>query len=69
MIKEKQDEAYLLLFYNDIEISLRNINFPNPLTIDPNEAYNLLEKIISSAKEKHLKHVKTKLNNYNIKGI
>ena len=64
MIKEKHDEASLLSFYNAIEISLRNIHFPNELTTDQNMTYNLLEKIILSAKEKHLKPVKTKLNQY-----
>ena len=45
-MKEKQDEASPLWFYNEIEISLRNINFPNELTTDPNVTYNLLEKYI-----------------------
>ena len=64
IIKEKHDEASLRSFYNEIESSLRNIHFPNELTTDPNVTYNLLEKIILSAKEKHLKPVKTKLNHY-----
>ena len=64
IIKEKHDEASLLSFYNEIESSLRNTHFPNELTTDPNVTYNLLEKIILSAKEKHLKPVKTKLNHY-----
>ena len=63
-MKEKQDEGSLLSFYNEIEISLRNTNFPNELTTDPNVTYNLLEKNILSAKEKHMKPVKTKLNHY-----
>ena len=64
IMKEKQDEASLLSFYNEIEVSLRNTNFPNELTTDPNVTYNFLEKNILSAKEKHLKPVKTKLNHY-----
>ena len=64
IIKEKHDEASLRSFYNEIESSLRNTHFPNDLTTDPNVTYNLLEKIILSAKEKHLKPVKTKLNHY-----
>ena len=40
-MKEKHDEASLLSFYNEIEISLRNTNFPNELTTDPNVTYNL----------------------------
>ena len=64
IIKEKHDEASLLSFYNEIEISLRNTHFPNELTTDSNVTNNLLEKNILSAKEKHLKHVKTKLNHY-----
>ena len=64
IIKEKHDEASLLSFYNEIESSLRNTHFPNELTTDPNVTYNLLEKNILSAKEKHLKPVKTKLNYY-----
>ena len=64
IIKEKHDEASLLSFYNEIESSLRNTHFPNELTTDPNVTYNLLEKTILSAKEKHLKPVKTKLNHY-----
>ena len=70
-MKEKQDEASLLSLYNEIEISLRNTNsnsqlknFPNELATDPNVTYNLLEKDILSAKEKHLKPLKTKLNDY-----
>ena len=63
-MKEKHDEASLLSFYNEIESSLRNTHFPNELTTDPNVTYNLLEKIILSAKEKHLKPAKTKLNHY-----
>ena len=35
IIKEKYDEASLLSFYNEIEISLRNTHFPNELTTDP----------------------------------
>ena len=61
-MKEKQDEASLMSFYNEIEISIRNTNFPNELTTDPNVTYSLLGKILSA--KKHLKHVKTKLNNY-----
>ena len=64
VMKKKHDEASLLSFYNEIEISLRNTHFLNELTTDPNVTYNLLEKIILSAKEKHLKPVKTKLNHY-----
>ena len=64
IIKEKHDEASLLSFYNEIESSLRNTHFPNELTTDPNVTYNILEKIILSTKEKHLKPVKTKLNHY-----
>ena len=64
IIKEKQDEASLLSFHNKIEIYLRNTHFPNELTTDPNVTYNLLEKIILSDKENHLKPVKTKLNHY-----
>ena len=46
IMKEKQDEASLLSSYNEIETSLRNTNFPNELTTDPNVTYNLLEKHI-----------------------
>ena len=67
--KDKQDVAFLLSFYYETEISLRNIRFQNELTTDPNVTYNLLEKNISSAKEKHLKSVKTKLNQYKHKKI
>ena len=62
--KRKHDGNSLLAFYNEIEISLRNTHFPNELTTDPNVTYNILEKNILSATEKHLKHVKTKLNHY-----
>ena len=64
IIKEKHAEASLLSFYNEIESSLTNTHFPNELTTDPNVTYNLLEKFLLSAKEKHLKPVKTKLNHY-----
>ena len=40
IIKEKNDEASLLSFYNEIQISLRNTHFPNKLTTDPNVTYN-----------------------------
>ena len=64
IIKEKHDKASLLSLYNEIENSLMNTHFPNAPTTVPNVTYNLLEKIILSAKEKHLKPVKTKLNQY-----
>ena len=64
IIKEKYDGASLLSFYNEIESYLRNTHFPNELTTYPNVTYNLLEKIILSAKEIHLKPVKTKLIHY-----
>ena len=64
IIKEKHDEASRLSFCDEIESSLRNTHFPNELTTHPNVTYNLLVKIILSAKEKHLKPVKTKLNHY-----
>ena len=64
IIKEKHDETSLLSFNNEIDISLRNTHFPNELTTDPNVTYNLLGKIILSAKEKHLNPMKTKLNHY-----
>ena len=64
IMKEKQDEASLLSFYNEIENSLRNTNFPNELTTGPNVTYNLLAKNILSAEKKHLKPVKTELNRY-----
>ena len=41
IIKEKHDGVSLLLFYNEIEISLRNTHFPNELTTDPIVTYNL----------------------------
>ena len=46
IMKEKQNEASLLSFYNEIEISIRNTNFPNEITTDPNVTYNLLGKNI-----------------------
>ena len=36
IMKDKQDEASLLSFYDEIEISLRNTDFANKLTTDPN---------------------------------
>ena len=36
IIKDKQDEASLLSFYNEIDISPRNTNLPNELITDPN---------------------------------
>ena len=63
-MKEKHDEASLLSFYTEIEISLRNTNFPNELTTYPNVTDNLFWKYILTALEKHLKPVKTKLNHY-----
>ena len=36
IMKEIQDEVYLLPFYNVIEVSLRNTKFPNEITTDPN---------------------------------
>ena len=46
IMKQKQDEASLLSFYNEIEISPRNTSFPNELTADRNVTYDLLEKYI-----------------------
>ena len=57
---EKQDKDSIKLFHDDIEPSLKNIQFPNDLTTDP----NLLEQVISSAKEKHLTPKKVKFNHY-----
>ena len=51
---EKQDKDSIKLFHDDIEPSLKNIQFPNDLTTDPNLTCDLLEQVISSAKEKHL---------------
>ena len=51
---EKQDKDSIKLFHDDIESSLKNIQFPNDLTTDPNLTYDMLEQVISSAKEKHL---------------
>ena len=45
MIKEKQDWAFLMSFYNEIDNSLRNTHFPKDLTTHPNVTYNLLEKL------------------------
>ena len=48
---EKQDKDSIKLFHDDIEPSLKNIQFPNDLTTDPNLTCDLLEQVISSAKE------------------
>ena len=54
IMTEKQDKDSIKLFHDDIESSLKNIQFPNDLTTDPNLTYDMLEQVISSAKEKHL---------------
>ena len=61
---EKQDKDSIKLFHDDIESSLKNIQFPNDLTTDPNLTYNMLEQVMSSAKEKHLTPKKVKINHY-----
>ena len=61
---KKQDKDSIKLFHDDIESSLKNIQFPNDLTTDPNLTYNMLEQVISSAKEKHLTPKKVKFNHY-----
>ena len=61
---EKQDKDSIKLFHDDIEPSLKNIQFPNDLTTDPNLTCDLLEQVISSAKEKHLTPKKVKFNNH-----
>ena len=50
---EKQDKDSIKLFHDDIEPSLKNIQFPfiYDLTTDPNLTCDLLEQVISSAKE------------------
>ena len=40
---EKQDKDLIKLFHDDIESSLKNIQFPNDLTTDPNLTYDMLE--------------------------
>ena len=61
---EKQDKDSIKLFHDDIESSLKNIQFPNDLTTDPNLTKKMLEQVISSAKEKHLTPKKVKFNHY-----
>ena len=51
-MKNKKDDASIKSFYEEVESSLRNIQFPNELTTDPNITYNLLEHVILSAWEK-----------------
>ena len=55
MIEIEKDKESIKLFHDDIESFLRGIQFPNDLTTDPNLTYDMLEQVISSAKEKHLK--------------
>ena len=43
---EKQDKDSIKLFHDDIEPSLKNIQFPNDLTTDPNLTCDLLEQVI-----------------------
>ena len=61
---EKQDKDSIKLFHDDIDSSLKNIQFPNDLTTDPKFTYDMLEQVISSAKEKHLTPKKVKFNHY-----
>ena len=60
-------KASLMIFYNEIENFLRDTHIPSDLTIDPNVTYYLLETIIRSAKDKHMKPVKARLNIYKYK--
>ena len=74
IMKEKQDEVSLLSFYNEIEISIRNTNFSNELTTDPNVTYNLLGKSIIRQEtpetyEAQLNHYKHKKNPWITMGI
>jgi hypothetical protein len=61
---EKKGEASYNSFYNEIEQSLKESNFPNDLNTDPNISYNLLENVITDAKIRHLKPTKARLNHY-----
>ena len=40
---EKQDKDSIKLFHDDIESSVKNIQFPIDLTTDPNLTYDMLE--------------------------
>ena len=51
MIETKYDDS----IKHDIQSSFKNIQLPNDLTTDPNLTYDMLEQVILSAKEKHLK--------------
>ena len=64
MIKENQDKASLVSFYNEIENYLKNTHVPIDLTTDPNVTYNLLAKNYTICQEETHKPVKTGLNNY-----
>ena len=48
---EKQDKDSINLFHDDIDSSLKNIQFPNDLTTDPKFTYDMLKQVISSAKK------------------
>ena len=63
MIETKNKDS-IKLFHDGIESSLKNIQFPNDLTTDPNLTYDMLEQVILSAKEKHLKPQKVEFNHY-----
>ena len=60
----RKDEESFREFYNTIQQSLLDTHIPNDLTTDPNEGYNILENIIQTAKEKHLKPKITKFKRY-----
>ena len=59
---EKQDKDSIKLFHDDIEPSLKNIQFPNDLTTDPNLTCDWAKE--KTAKEKHLTPKKVKFNHY-----
>ena len=63
MIETKNKDS-IKLFHDDIQLSLKNIQFTNDLTIYPNLTYDMLEQVISSAKEKLLKPNEVKFNHY-----
>ena len=61
---EKKDKDSIKLLHADIESSLKNIQFPNDLTTDPNLIYDMTEQLKLSAKENHLNPRKVKINRY-----
>ena len=48
---ETKDKDSIKLFHVDIQSSLKNVQFPNDLSTNPDLTYDMIEQVILSAKK------------------